>query len=283
MPAVMLQLSAFADEISPELDEQIRVCRLNGVSHFELRSVRKINVMDFDDGLRLEIKSKLRDNGMGVISVGSPIGKVAVDGSWPAQFDRFKRAVEICEYFDAPLLRLFSYYPAGGEGTGPIEPHRDEVIDRFRQKAEYLRDHPVTMVHENEKGIYGDVGRRCLDMMRSVESPKLRCAFDFANFVQAGERPRDNWPSLKPYTAHLHIKDCKRETGQIVPAGEGDGDMDAILPDAYASGYRGFLSMEPHLKVAGHSHGETGPDLFKVAVDALRALCRRHNIPLAGG
>ena len=58
--------------------------------------------------------------------------------------------------------------------------------------------------------------------------------------------------------------------------------IEPILKDAYASGYRGFLTLEPHLRVAGHSHGETGPELFKVAADALKNLCRRNNIPLAG-
>ena len=207
---------------------------------------------------------------------------MAIDRPWGEHFDRFKRAVEIAEFFAAPFVRLFSYYPPGGEGKGPLDPIRDEVIDRFRRKVEYLSDHPVTMVHENEKGIFGDVGRRCRDLMQSVDSPKLRCAFDFANFVQVGEKPGENWPLLKPYTAHIHIKDAKSGTGQIVPAGQGDGDIPAILADAYGSGYRGFLTLEPHLKVAGHSHGETGPELFKVAADALKAVCREKGIPLTG-
>jgi sugar phosphate isomerase/epimerase len=283
----MLKLSAFADEIGPELDQQIRVCRENKVTHFELRGVYGKNVMDFDQGLREEIKTKLEANGMGVVSVGSPIGKVAIDKPWSEHFDRFKRAVEIAEYFRAPFIRLFSYYPAGGEGKGPIDPIRDEVIDRFRQKVEYVADRPVTLVHENEKGIFGDIGRRCLDLMRSVNHPKLRCAFDFANFVQCGEDPLVNWPLLKPYTAHIHIKDAKGGgeggEGKVVPAGEGDGHIPEILKDAWANEYDGFVSLEPHLKVAGHSHGETGPELFKVAAEALKKVCREQGVPLAGG
>src|SRR5439155_1149131 len=163
-----------------------------------------------------------------------------------------KHAVEIAEFFDSPLIRVFSYYPAGGEGKGPIDPHRDEVMDRFRKKLEYIKDRPVALVHENEKGIFGDIGRRCLDLMTTIDSPKLRCAFDFANFVQVGEKPIDNWQLLKPYTTHIHIKDAKAGTsGQAVPAGEGDGNIEPILVDAYRSGYRGFLTLEPHLKVAG--------------------------------
>jgi 3-dehydroshikimate dehydratase len=277
----MLKLSAFADEIGPNLDEQIRVCRENAVTHFELRGVYGKNVMDFDVALREEIKSKLEANGMGVVSIGSPIGKVAIDRPWSEHFDKFKRAVELAQYFNSPFIRLFSYYPAGGEGKGPIDPHKNEILDRFRQKAEYIKDLPVTMVHENEKGIFGDVARRCVELMAGVNSPKLRSAFDFANFVQCGEDPSQNWPLLKPYVAHIHIKDAKTD-GQVTPAGQGDGHIPEILKDAWASGYRGFLTLEPHLKVAGHSHGETGPELFKVAADALKDACRRQGVPLAG-
>jgi 3-dehydroshikimate dehydratase len=278
----MLRLSAFADEIGPNLDDQIKHCKLNGVTHFELRGVAGKNVMDFDDALKEEIRSKLRDNGLAVISIGSPIGKVDIARPWPEHFDRFKRAVDLARFFDAPLIRVFSYYPAGGEGKGPIEPHRDEVMNRFRAKVEYLAGTPHTLVHENEKGIYGDIGARCLDMMRTIDSPKLRCAFDFANFVQVGDKPLENWKLLKPYTAHIHIKDVKAGAPTSCPAGEGDGQIEPILKDAYASGYRGFLTLEPHLRVAGHSHGETGPDLFKVAADALKGLLRRNHIPFAG-
>lgn len=277
-----LKLSAFADEIGPNLDDQIRVCRENAVTHFELRGVYGKNVMDFDQALLSEIKTKLAANGMGVVSIGSPIGKVAIDQPWQAHFDRFRKAVDIALYFNSPFIRLFSYYPAGGEGKGPLDPIREQVVDRFRQKCEFLKDIPVVMVHENEKGIFGDIGRRCLDLMQSVNHPKLRCAFDFANFVQVGDNPLDNWPSLKPFTAHIHIKDAKNGTGHVVPAGEGDGHIPEILKDAWDSGYRGFLTLEPHLKVAGHSHGETGPDLFKVAADALKSICRKQGIQLAG-
>jgi sugar phosphate isomerase/epimerase len=277
----MLRLSAFADEIGPDLDEQVRVCKQNAVTHFELRGVYGKNVMDFDAALRAEIRSKLEANGLGVVAIGSPIGKVAIDRPWSEHFEKFTRAVELAEYFKAPFIRLFSYYPAGGEGKGPIDPHKEEILDRFRQKVEYIGNLPVTMVHENEKGIFGDIGRRCVELMAGVDSPKLRSAFDFANFVQCGEDPSTNWPLLKPYVAHIHVKDAKRD-GSVVPAGQGDGRIPEILKDAWDGGYRGFLTLEPHLKVAGHSHGETGPDLFKVAADALKDVCRRQGISLAG-
>jgi sugar phosphate isomerase/epimerase len=152
----------------------------------------------------------------------------------------------------------------------------------MRAKVDYIRTHDVVLVHENEKNIYGEHGTECLDLMESIKSPKLRTAFDFANFVEAGDKPLDNWPLLKPYTVHIHIKDCRRSDGKMVPAGQGDGDIGPILKDAYASGYRGFLTLEPHLSQGGQFGGFTGPALFKVAVDALRDVCKRYGVPLAG-
>jgi sugar phosphate isomerase/epimerase len=277
----MMKLAAFADEISPELDEQIKACRENTVTHFELRGVYGKNVLDFDKPLRAEIKTKLAANGLGVISIGSPIGKIKITDPWEPHFERFKIAVELAEYFGAPFIRIFSYYPPEkGEPFGPKL--REEVIRRMRAKVEYIKNHNVTLLHENEKEIFGEKGPACIDLMHTIESPKFRSAFDFANFVQGGQKPLECWPALKPYSVHIHIKDAHMADGKVVPAGLGDGDLEPILVDLHRSGYTGFLSLEPHLAAAGQFSGFSGPALFKVAADALKALCKKNKIPLAG-
>jgi sugar phosphate isomerase/epimerase len=276
----MLRISAFADEISPSIDEQIRVCRANGVSDIELRGVSKQNVMDFDQALCDEIKTKVKAAGMGISAIGSPIGKVKITEPFEPHFEKFKKAVELAVFFEAPFIRLFSFYPnVNGEN---ILPYRDEVIRRMKAMAEYVKDKPVVLAHENERDIYGEMANGCLDIVETVNSPKLRNCFDFANYVQAGQHPRHAWKMLKSYTTHIHIKDALFNDGSVVPAGKGDGYLAPILADAYAAGYRGFLTLEPHLAHAGQFHGFTGPDLFKVAMDALRSLCKEINVPLVG-
>lgn len=277
----MIKLAAFADEIDPNIDVQIKHCKLNGVTHIELRSVNKINVLDLPTDLQNEIKKKVTEAGMGINCIGSPIGKVAIDKPWSEHLDRFKIAIERAQFFGAKLIRVFSYYPAGGQGKGSTAPMRDEVVKRFKEKVALLHGTDIIMVHENESGIFGEGVQHCAELMAAVNDKHLRTAFDFANFVQAKEKPLDNWPSLKPYTTHIHIKDAMLKDGSVVPAGEGDGQLEPILVDAYKSGYRAFLTLEPHLKVAGHSHGETGPELFKTAVDALKKILARNNIPIA--
>jgi len=275
----VMKLCGFADEIAPELDEQIKCCKETGVTHFELRGVWGKNVLDFDKSVRIEIKAKLKANGLAVACIGSPIGKVKITEPWERHFARFKIAVDSAEFFDAPLIRIFSYYPPQ-EGQD-VHKHRDEVIRRMRLKADYVKTRNVTLVHENEKGIYGDTGKYCLDILKSVDSPKLRAAFDFGNLVQVGENPLDAWALLKPYTIHIHIKDVIGKEDRAVPAGQGDGHVEEILLDLKKSGYGGFLSLEPHLKAAGQFSGFSGPALFKMAVDALKAICKKIGIELA--
>ncbi len=278
----MLKLAAFADEISPDLGVQIENLKKNGVTHIELRGVAGKNVMDFDKPMQKEIKAKLADAGLAVNCIGSPIGKVKLGEPFEKHFDRFKLAVEIAEFFDAPMIRIFSYYPAEGTSYADfLQKDRAEVLKRLEKQAVYVENYRPLLVHENEKDIYGEKGPQCLDIHQSIQAPKLKAAFDFANFVQAGDDPSVNWPLLKPFVAHIHIKDALKGSGKVVPAGQGDGDIPAILKDAWNSGYRGFLTLEPHLKVAGHSSGETGPELFKVAVDALRTICAEQGVALA--
>src|ERR1700722_2631548 len=267
-----MKLCGFADEISPQLDEQIKTCKELGVTHFELRGVYEKNVLDFDKSVRTEVKTKLKANNMGVASIGSPIGKVKIDEPWEKHFERFKIAVESAEFFEAPFIRIFSYYPAK-EGE-EINKKRDEVLRRMKAKVDYIKDRNVTLVHENEKGIYGDTGKNCLDLLKTINSPKFRSAFDFGNFVQVGDNPLDNWPLLKPYSVHIHIKDVKRGEERAAPAGHGDGHLEEILVDLKNSGYTGFLSLEPHLKAAQQFSGFSGPTLFKMAADALKDICK---------
>ena len=153
----------------------------------------------------------LAANGLAVACIGSPIGKVKIDEPWEKHFDRFKIAVELAQFFAAPMIRVFSYYEAQNQ--------REEVMNRFRAKVDYIKNTNVTLVHENEAKIFGEKGRECLDLMKTINSAKLRNAFDFANFIQAGDHPLDNWPALKPYTVHIHIKDAIWGTGKVVPAG----------------------------------------------------------------
>ena len=268
----MITLSAFADEVSPDPDEQIRVLSANGVRHIELRGVYDKNVLDLTDDQCAEFRSKLQAAGFGISAIGSPIGKVGIEDDFNEHLDRFRIAMDRAAFFNTPCIRLFSYYIP--EGKDPAD-YRQAVMDRMSQKTELAAAAGLTLLHENESGIYGDTGDRCLDLLSTVDSPHLRGIVDFSNFVHCGDDPLACWPRLKPYTVYFHIKDYSRAEQKVKPAGEGDGSVEAILKDAVAGGFSGFCSLEPHLAVARKMKGFTGPDLFVVAADALKRILDR--------
>ena len=102
------------------------------------------------------------------------------------------------------------------------------------------------LLHENEKGIYGDNASRCQDLLEQLAGPHFQAVFDFANFIQVGQETLPAYGLLKPYVAYVHVKDALLSTGAVVPAGQGDGHVRDILADLLGGGWKGFLSLEPH-------------------------------------
>ena len=272
----MFTLSAFADEISPDPAEQLAVLKACRVRFIEFRSIHKTNVLKLTDAQIGEFKKMLDDEGFGLSAIGSPVGKVAIDLPFEPHLDLFKRAIDLCGVFNCPRIRVFSYYPPADKPfDGNWAPHRDEVIRRMGVKADMAKAAGVTLFHENEHNIFGDEPERVADLMKSVNSPSLRAAYDAANWVFCGYDPVKGWELTKEYTTHLHITDWKKPQpgeghGHGVIAGTGDGQMSYSIADAVKRGYKGFATMEPHLRGGGPTGGVTGPDLFPYAVQAFR-------------
>ena len=274
----MFTLSAFADEISPDPAVQIAVLKSCNVRFIEFRSIHGTNVLALSDNQVREFKKLLDAEGFGVSAIGSPIGKVAIDLPFEPHLDKFRRAITLCGMMGTRNIRVFSYYPpANTDFDGNWSPYRDEVVRRMKAKAEIAAQAGVRLFHENEHRIYGDSPERVADLMKSVNSPALRSAYDAANWVFCGYDPVQGWELTKEYVEHFHIKDWKgtgeqSHTGCL--AGHGDGKIAYSIADAVKRGYHGFAVMEPHLRGGGPTGGVTGPDLFPVAVEAFRKILR---------
>lgn len=86
---------------------------------------------------------------------------------------------------------------------------------------------------------------------------------------------------MRQYIAYVHVKDAKRDTGVVVPAGEGDGQVRETVRALRDSGFDGFFSMEPHLAVAGPFSGFSGPELFRLATQRFTAILGEEGIAWA--
>jgi 3-dehydroshikimate dehydratase len=263
----MIKLSGFADEISQDLAEQLDTLESLDIKYMELRGVWGKNVLSLSDSELDRVKEQLAQRGVGVSAVGSPIGKVDIASDFHEYKPLVQRAIDVANELETPYIRMFSFY------VNDLDRDRDEVMRRMQAMVDMAAQGGVVMLHENEKAIYGELPERCQDLHQTIKGASFRATFDPANFVQAGVRPYDRaYPLLEPYIEYFHIKDAIMGTGQVVPAGQGDGQIRELMAAAKQAGYKGYLSLEPHLKVAGHSSGFTGPELFATAANALRAI-----------
>lgn len=262
-------LSGFADEISPDLAEQCRVLNELGMSHLELRSTWGTNVSDLDDDQVAQVARTLTDEGVGVTCIGSPIGKVPAADDPDGHRERFRRCLRVAQRLGSPYIRVFSFV------TDDRDHDRDVVLARMADLAQDARSAGVVVLHENESGMYGNTPERCLDLVESVGSDALRLTWDSANFVAEDVRPYDDaYAQLRPYLAHLQIKDKVRATDEVVVAGAGDGQIAETLRALAADGFQGVLSLEPHLG-SGQGGPFSGPELFADAHAALTGLLRQ--------
>jgi sugar phosphate isomerase/epimerase len=274
----MIRLSAFADEISADPVEQLDVLEKYGIRHIEFRSIFGTNVLDLADEQHDRFRDLLRSRGFALSAIGSPIGKIQIGDPFEPHLLRYERALELADFYETPRIRIFSYYmPAGEDPT----PYRDEVMRRMTAKARIAERRNVTLLLENEKGIFGDNAARVLDILETVDSPALGHAFDPANYLETGQPIDPAWEMLRPRTVHFHVKDYDTAVHRNVPTGQGQGQIPRLIADAVSRGYRGFCVLEPHLIVAEASYGFTGPERFGDAAVALKTALDQQGVAYA--
>lgn len=273
------KLSGFGDEIDPDPAVQIAVLQALGARHIEVRSAWGVNIVDLDESQLTQLAAVVRERGMSVSAVASPIGKVDVSLPVEHEVGRLQRAIRAADVLETPYIRIFSFFR---DENLSVEDIRDDVLVRMAALARTAEAAGVTLVHENEKDIYGDIPARVLDVIESVGSDRLRIAWDNANFVQVGVRPfTDGYAMLRPHLEYLQLKDALAATGEVVPVGDGDGELRETLTALRDDGYAGFASLEPHLADVNALGGFSGPEAFGRAGRALRTLTDEIGVTLS--
>ncbi|MBQ7986318.1 MAG: sugar phosphate isomerase/epimerase [Clostridia bacterium] len=272
------KLSGFSDEIDASIKIQFEAFGRLGISYFEPRGIDGKNISTLTEDEAKELLSKMNEYGIKASSIGSPVGKIDISDDFGEHFEMFKNVVSIAKILGAKYIRIFSFYNKNEWN----DETRNEGIKRLRTLIDYAKENDVVLLHENEKDIYGESAKACLELMEELSCDNFKAVFDPANFVQAGEDTNMAYDMLKPYIAYMHIKDSL-SNGDIVPAGDGDGNIEYILADLFKNGYDGFVSLEPHLgsfegladlelddKMTKLEKG--GEHTFKIAYDALEKI-----------
>lgn len=238
-----LILSAFADEYDDNLIKQCAALNKLGIEYIELRGVNGKNVSVLTETEVKDTKKILKDYGIKVSSIGSPLGKIDVNDDLYGHFETAKKVFETADELGAKNVRIFSFYSK----ETPFEKSENKVYDGLEKLVELSADRDFTLCHENEALIYGESPEKCLEIAEYFGG-KIKCVFDMGNFVLDGYDPLSAYKLLFDYIEYFHIKDALY-AGAIVPAGKGEAKIKEILDDYKANGKKdAFITLEPHLQ-----------------------------------
>jgi sugar phosphate isomerase/epimerase len=273
MSPVTFVLSAFGDEIDPDLSVQVALLHDLRVHYLEFRSAWGTNVKDLDDSALARARRICDAGGIRVSCIGSPIGKTPIQDPLEQTIEVLSRVFKACDVLDTRRIRIFSFYPPDIHDKASYDSYVEESINRLARLTELAAREDCTLMLENDEDLVADNLARCHAVLSAIDSPHLRLAWDGANFVRSGvQQPTTNgWDLLRDYVGYAHIKDARNDRSQRA-AGEGDAEIADLLRQLDAAGYQGFLAVEPHPFMVDERGELRGAEGMTYAVAALRKI-----------
>jgi len=253
-----LRLAGIGDEAADSLAEQIEVHRELGWDGIELRTIDEIPLAELSPERRRESAAALAAAEMRVPALCSRIGNWEHDVSTPLERDLTELATlaELAADLDCRVIRVMSYPNAGlaEDAWGK------EVVERFRRLTALAEGRELTLAVENCSGWAGRSAERMLALIDAVGCPALRVLFDLGNPIADGYDGVGYLERVLPFVEHVHVKDARRHAGEVrfTLPGEGEAEIGRCLEVLRAGGYKGWLSIEPHLAHVIHTGVKSG-------------------------
>ena len=272
----MIRLSAFSDEAGNSLQEQIAALKRNGISFMEIRNVDGVNVQKLTLEQAEAIQAELEKNGLSVWSVGSPMGKVKLteEFCFEEYLNDVRHLCKLANIFKTDKIRMFSFLQAYDKP--------EQVVAYLNRMVEVAAEYGVVLYHENEKKVYGDTVERVLELMDAVKG--LKFVYDPANYLQCGEPSAKTLAALHHKTDYFHIKDVIFETGELVPAGYGDGAIEELVSmikddkvmtiEPHLAVFEGYATIDDE-KMKNKFHFASNSEAFDAAVNAIKEVLKK--------
>lgn len=279
-------LTGFADEAGADIDVQIKATRELGWKYIETRNINGKNLSTLSNAEFDSLCEKLDNNGVAFNCYGSSIANWGMDARSDEDFENSKKmlfdAIPRMHKLNIKLLRGMSFKMAVDEE--PDNPELEKIIfAKVNELVKICEDNGIIYGHENCMNYGGLSHLHTLKLLDNIKSKAFTLIYDTGNPVfnyrRIGSFPyalQSSWEfyyNVKEFISYVHIKDgtaVPTEDGKTRPAckyswaGDGNGDVRAILIDLLKNGYDGGFSMEPHVAAVFHDAAENTTDLEEI-------------------
>jgi sugar phosphate isomerase/epimerase len=257
-----MKIGAITDEFSPDIAVAVAAMREVGMKGAELRMVDGKNVIDLTDAELDAALAIVRDAGLEVVAIASPLLKCTLPDAPPIderfQQDVFaakhsfadqprlsKRAFEIANRAGAKVIRVFSYWRV-------VNPSAvfERVVDALQDLSDQAAEHDLIIGIENEHACNIATAHDTARILAAVDQKNLQVVWDPANAFVSGEEPFPSGYRVleSKRIAHVHAKDCTLEGHKPIwcALGEGDIDWEGQFAALKEDGYSGYIHLETH-------------------------------------
>ncbi len=246
------------DEPKLPLAEAIAFAQANGVTALEVRSIEGRNFLDHTAAEQKEAARQIKDAGLTVVGLASPLLKWTAPGHPQAEkgdqfgFDIGERALgdivalaaDAAHTLGTRNVRIFSFLTHEGFTLADLRPALDALLRAAEREdlVYHVENEPVCNVRDE---------RDLLAMMETYRHPRLRALLDIGNIYSTGARPEaERLAAVMPYVDHMHFKDvAMAPRRRIVALGEGEVPYPAYISACFdaAAGRDLTLSVETHV------------------------------------
>lgn len=237
------------------VEEVIALARRHGAKGVELRCFAgELIAPDAQAETSVQIGQTLRQAGIEVVCLASYVQA----GSTGSDVDTsLHRHLELARLAGASFLRVFGGDPADA-GVG------DRAVGRLRDAAEAAKSYGVPILLETHDAF--PTGRSVASVLERVASPSVGALWDVVNPWRAGESYADTADALRPWLAHVQVKDVAApdRLAPVLP-GKGAIDLRTFASELDRIAYTGWLSLE--WEAAWYPQADP-------LTEALSALCR---------
>ncbi len=283
-------LTGFADEASADFATQIKATKELGWKYIECRNINGKNLATLTDEEFDAMCAQLSEAGVSINCFGSGVANWGKhprsDADFQASLDELNGALPRMKKLGIKIMRGMSFKTPFQEEE-PDNPELEAIIfKKVRQLVEICADNGIIYGHENCMNYGGLSFKHTLKLLEKVNHENLKLIYDTGNptfnYRWIGEKPyptQSSWEfyrNVREFVVYVHIKDaicieeprmdCVRPKCTFTYAGDGEGDVRAIVTDLRKRGYDGGFSMEPHLGAVFHDgNAQASPDEIRYA------------------
>lgn len=241
-----MRIGVITDEVTQDFREALEFAREWGLDCVELRSAWEKGPFDYTDEDIEKIAALSREFSIPVTAISTPVFKCEYsEENVRAHTEHLSRLIGYAKILGATKLRCFDFLRSASVT-------RDMIKEAYREPIRMCREAGITIVIESEPTTNSSSMAEIAELVEAIDSPTVRALYDPGNNIYStDESPYpDGFLKIRPYLAHVHVKDAVKEEGEAVgaPVGEGLVDYVGIFTELKAMGYDGEVMLETHYR-----------------------------------